>query len=400
MSRFAWSDEQVATLLACETDDDLRAAFPDKTIKNLRRRQQEFKKNLHIAVSREAEPRELISRDRKIARLEEEVRLLRRNYKAQTRETAGMDALVEAIYSVVPEMPKAIVPPKYKPKGKEIEDESAVLCLGDWHYGQVVDPEQNGGISAYNVVIARDRIRFTIDTAIKLATEKLQGYRFNNLYVFGLGDWVSGIIHKELEITNEIVIVEQILEVSNLLAEALLKLAMVFPHVHFVNVVGNHGRVEAKPYWDNKAINNYDYLVGKIVERQLAKQPNITFNLPKSFWALQEVENTRFLVTHGDSVKGWGGIPFYGLQRLYTKMRTLQQDYGADFHHIVCGHLHNPNEFTIVRHKMFINGALVGGDPFSIGAISAACDPVQLFFGVHPRRGITWRFPITSLDIN
>lgn len=399
--RFLWTDERKAVLMGCTTDAEMQAAFPDIPLDTLRRRKRFIKNESPVRVreeviTREVDPQEVVALHRKIARMEEETKSLRRNFKAQTRTTAGMDALVEAILETVPALPKAVIPAPYKPKGKEIEEESLVLCLGDWHYGAIVDPEENGGISVYNIDVARRRITFTVETAIKLATEKLQGYKFKRLHVFGLGDFVSGIIHKELEVNNEVNIVEQVLEVSNLLAEALLQLAMTFPEVRFAGVVGNHGRTEQKMYWDQKAVNNYDYMVYKIVERQLANQKNITFNCPKSFWAIEEVENTRFLVTHGDTVRGWGSIPFYGLQRLYTKMRTLQQDFGTDFHHVVCGHLHNPNEFTIVRHEMLINGALIGGDAFSIGAISAASDPVQLFFGVHPRKGITHRWRIKS----
>lgn len=406
-----WDEANINRLLNCQTDQELTAEFPGTPIETLKRRKRLItnsgaaptgtipEKVVIREEVREVDPKDYTAKDRKIARLEEEIRQTRKLYKSQTKQTAGMDALVEAIYEVVPALPQVIVPEPYITKGKEIEEESAVLCLGDWHYGQVVDPEENGGISVYNIDVAKRRIDFTVETAIKLATEKLQGYSFKTLHVFGLGDFVSGIIHDETVVNNEVNIVEQVLEVSNLLAEALLKLAMAFPEVQFAGVVGNHGRTEQKMYWNQKAANNYDYMVYKIVERQLANQPNISFNCPKSFWAIAEVENTKFLVTHGDTVRGWGSIPFYGLQRLYTKMRTLQQDFGADFHHVVCGHLHNPNQFTIVRHKMFINGALVGGDPYSIGAVSAASDPVQMFFGVHPRRGITWQWEINSSHI-
>lgn len=408
-----WNEETIARLLACDqSGDSLRAAFPDmklETLKRARRRYQEHQQPAPASatasapreevVYREIDPSDYTAKDRKIARLEEEARHIRKRYKSQTQTTAGMDALVAAIHETVPTMPPIVVPKPYIPSGDGIDTESLVLCLGDVHYGAVVDPEENGGISVYNTDVAQRRFEFTIDRAIKLATEKLQGYTYKRIHVFGLGDFVSGMIHKELEVTNERTIVEQVIEVSNLLAAGLLKLSMTFPEVRFAGVVGNHGRTEAKMYWDQKAINNYDYLVYKFVEKLLADQPNITFNVPKSFWAIEEVENTRFLVTHGDTVRGWGSIPFYGLQRLYTKMRTLQQDFGTDFHHVICGHLHNPNTFTIVRHKMMINGALIGGDAFSIGAVSAACDPIQLFFGVHPERGITHFWEINSSHI-
>lgn len=338
------------------------------------------------------------AKDRKIAKLTEEVTHLRKLYKSQTKQSAGMDSLVEAIYQVTPTI-KPVVHPQPVVLKDDMEEESLVLCLGDIHYGQIVDPDENGGISAYNTRIAKARFEFTIDTAIKLAQEKLANYHFRKLHVFALGDFVSGIIHDELKVNNEVNIVEQVLEISNIVAEGLMKLCMTFPEVKFTGVVGNHGRTEQAKYFDQKATNNYDYMVYKFLEKLMADQPNLEFYVPKSWFAVEKVENTTFFVTHGDTVKGWGSIPFYGLSRLYTKMRTLQQDFGVNFDHMVVGHIHNPNWFTIVRNKLFINGALVGGDSFSIGAVSAACDPVQFFFGVHPRRGITSFWEINSRDV-
>lgn len=393
-----WNPERDIVLLNCTSEEELIASFPGRTVESLTRRQRhlksaaELRKALPLTIEEESE------KDRVIQRLKDEITHIKRKYKSQTRESAGMDALVEAIYAVAPTMEAVPIPPRFVPN-PEVEEESLVLLLGDLHYGQVVDEEQTGGISVYSPDIARRRFQFTIDTAIKLALEKLDNYNFSKLHVFGLGDWVSGIIHDELLHNDEGGIVEQVLGAVDVLAEGLLKLCQEFPEVKFTGVVGNHGRVTQKMYWNAKAVNNYDWMVYKFLEKLLANQKNLSFNCPKSFWAIEQVENTRFLIEHGDTVRAWGSIPFYGLSRAYMKMRTLQEDYGISFEHMVVGHLHNPNIFTMVRRKMIINGALVGGDPFSIGAVSAACDPVQMMFGVHPKRGITHFWEINSKDV-
>lgn len=393
-----WNPEQDAILLECSSEEDFKKNFPGRSLASLQRRQRHLKSIVTIRKELPLTVEEESDKDRKIQRLQDEIAHIKRKYKFQTRESAGMDALVEAIYAVAPTMKPVQVPVPYEIVD-DVEEESLVLLLGDLHYGQVVDEEQTGGISVYSPDIARKRFEFTIDTAIKLAKEKLDNYHFTKLHVFGLGDWVSGVIHDELLHNDEGGIVEQVLGAVDILAAGILRLCMEFPEVKFTGVVGNHGRVTQKMYWNAKAVNNYDWMVYKFLEKLLADQPNLSFNCPKSFWAVEKVENTTFLIEHGDTVRSWGSIPFYGLSRAYMKMRTLQEDYGITFQHMVVGHLHNPNIFTMVRRKMIINGAFVGGDPFSIGAVSAACDPVQMMFGVHRRKGITHFWELNSKDV-
>jgi hypothetical protein len=425
MSTIRWTEDAIDRLLGCTTDDELMRAFPGRELVYLRRQQMAFraKRNAeqhssarqsrgNLALAPSDEPSEIPGfvgdeaeddeeaaleslKDRQISRLKDEINRLRRLYKAQTKDSAGIEALVGAIHDTVPTMRPVRVPRYVKP-APEIEEESLVLLLGDLHIGEVVDPEQTAGISVFNVDIARQRVRHTIDTAISIAKDKLSNYRFQKINVFLLGDLVSGIIHDELRVNDEVGIVGQCIEAVDIIAEAILKLCQVFPEVHVASVVGNHGRVSEEKYFKGKATNNYDYLVSKMLEKFLAAQSNLTWNIPKSFFTVETVENESFLLLHGDVVKSWMGIPFYGLQRAYLKWRALHADYGFPFKHMIVGHYHNPNMMSIIRYKLIINGCIKGGDEYSIGAISAACDPSQTLFGVHPRKGITHYWEINS----
>lgn len=215
-----------------------------------------------------------------------------------------------------------------------------------------------------------------------------------------LGDLVSGIIHDELKQNDEVGIVKQMLHAVDAIAEAILMLCQEFEEVRVTSVVGNHGRVSEKYYFKGKANNNFDYLVSKMLEKLTADQPNLSWNVPESFWAMEEVCGDTFFLSHGDFVRSWSGIPWYGLSRAYLKWRTLAADYGISFDHMVIGHFHNPNVFTMVRGMMFVNGSTKGGDEYAIGAISAACDPVQLLFGMNPtRRGPTSIWHVNSAHI-
>lgn len=338
-------------------------------------------------------------KDRKIVALQDEVRHLRRLYKEQTRQASGSETLLEAIYEILPTYEQVPVPPRLE-VGEELEVEELVLLLSDLHFGEVVDEAETGGIASFNLDIAKRRLDYTIDKAIVIAKEKQKGYHYRRMNVFLMGDLISGLIHDELRESNEVGVVQQMLYAVEVLTPQILRLCSEFPEVRVTSVVGNHGRVKEQYYFKGKANNNYDYLVSKMMEKLTLSQPNLTWNIPESFWAVEEVCGQKFLLMHGDAVKSWAGIPWYGLDRLYKKWRVLQDDYGLGFHHMCIGHFHNPNVFTVVRGKLFVNGSIKGGDEYAIGAISAACDPVQLMFGVNPTRwGHTTLWDINSAHV-
>jgi hypothetical protein len=396
-----WSAEEIVLLTSnlSASQESLEKLFKNRSWLSIRNKAYRlgWKKPDTTAVKQELPIEEKVKYDRKIALLEERVRELVKRYKQVSKESGKEDALIGAIYEVLPLMPPIQFPQPLTLKGG-VENESAVLLLGDFHFGEQFDEEEMGGISIYNMDVAERRFNAVIDRAIMLIKEKMLGYNIVDLYVFGLGDFVSGIIHDELVQNNEINIIQQVTEVVRIVGAGLLKLSQYF-NVHFVGVVGNHGRVTQKIYFQQKARNNYDYLCYIMMQRLYGSQERLTFTVPKAFWTIVEIENTRFMLQHGDTVKSWGGIPFYGLSRAYGKLRTLTQDYAGDFQHLVIGHYHNGNWMNYGKGKLIINGSLKGGDPFSVGAISAACDPSQYLFGVHRKHGITWTFEINVADI-
>lgn len=398
-----WTPEENETLLSCTNPDgsfNLELALTKFSHRETRPEtlSRRWRKLRQTAPAQQESEETFGGWHGKFLLLQEQHNQLRSKMREQSKRNASVEAMVEAIEETVPTRDPVPVPKPLKVNG-DVDTEDVVLCLGDFHYGEVVDPEETGGIAVYNIDVAQARLEHTIDTAIKMAKEKLRGgYHLPRLYVFGLGDWVSGIIHDELEISNEVQIVSQVLESGELLEEALLKLCQHFEEVIFVGVVGNHGRVKQERYFKGKAINNYDFLVYKMVAKALKNQPNLTMRIPKSFWHIEAVQGHRYLLMHGDVIRQWMGMPWYGMQREYLKWRALAESFVGGFDDLVIGHFHNPNIVTIQRDEIIVNGAFKGGDDYSLG-IGVACDPIQLMWGVHPRRGRTWTFQINSADI-
>ena len=176
---------------------------------------------------------------------------------------------------------------------------------------------------------------------------------------------------------------------------------------------------------------NWDYVMYKFIEKSMINYKNINFNLNKSWMQMATVQNKKFLLIHGDDIKSWGGLPFYGLQRAEGRYRSLLEQfktpneayaickpywdkcqknpddagaaleliqnimlYSKSFDYLVAGHYHIPATIpTGAGGKIILNGAFVGGDMYSLKNLQSAFPPVQKFFGVN-KKGVTWQYDL------
>jgi len=250
-----------------------------------------------------------VDKDGKIEYLESELKDYKRKYKDVTKEKAELDQLITALNDVADERNPVPVPSLPEKDGKTTE--SVIFMLGDIHMGEVVDVEATGGISSYNVRIADARMDYTTRKAISIVRDKLGGgYNFPKAHIFLLGDMVSGSIHEELEITNELTEIEAVFHVVDKLEETIEMFCQYFPEVQVDCIVGNHGRTKKKRFFKQRVKKDYDFMVYKILQRELSKQTNLEINVPLSYWTVVNVNGRNFFLTHGSQVRSWMGIPF------------------------------------------------------------------------------------------
>jgi hypothetical protein len=94
---------------------------------------------------------------------------------------------------------------------------------------------------------------------------------------------------------------EQITAGINLLAEH-------FDYVHIPCVVGNHGRRTRKPRMKLRAKDNFDWFLSKTLEQRFLDNKKVTFDVAEGADLLVDVQDTTYLLTHGDQARGGGGI--------------------------------------------------------------------------------------------
>lgn len=252
------------------------------------------------------------------------------------------------------------------PKGKA-QGGVPTLLLSDWHWGEVVDPNQIEGMNEFNIQIARERADRVINTALDSLFTHQSGLSYDGIVLALAGDMCSGTIHDELKNTNEMNMFECVLDLSAKLTGAILEMADNFPAVYIPAVVGNHGRTDKKVTCKNAVKDNYDWLLYNFVMRQvqakLGTNCNVTFDISDSLDLRYRVYGTRYLLTHGDRIKdstsNSGFFPSL-LEVSRRKQQRAVQSGAEPFDYLLCGHFHRLAAFGDV----IVNGSLKGYDEY------------------------------------
>lgn len=334
---------------------------------------------------------ECVQHDSEIARLQSRVTELKTKYEHAMADKHIEDMICERITEHIPLLPKVKAPTFVPRKGGKPED--VVALFSDYHIGEVVSQEETGGLNAYDFDIFSRRLQYHVDSIGGICFGKLTGYDFPVLHVLGLGDMVSGLIHDELVETADGTIMDWLIDGAYLFAQAFRQLAKEFPSVNIEWHFGNHGRLTGKVRYKRRWVN-FDYLLGHMIELHLSNQPNITFSNQKSFWSLVEVQNHHILALHGDNIRGWQGIPWYGINRAVGNLSALLAKTHPPFDLVTMAHFHQTGLLERMDCDVLINGSAIGGNEYSYGALFAGSRPRQTMFGVHPERGKTWQYDI------
>ncbi len=284
-------------------------------------------------------------------------------------------------------------PPKWlKKKGKK---GTGVVCtiLSDTHFDEVVRPEEIQHRNEYNRKIAVKRLETYFQKVILLTTDYITGIEYEGCVLFLGGDLFSGDIHEELSETNEDTILGSVIFWTEQLAAGINLLAEHFDYVHVPSVVGNHGRRTRKSRAKLRAKDNFDWLLSKTLEKQFEGHERVTFNVGEAADTFVQVQDTTYLLTHGDQAKGGGGIGgiWPPLMRMVARKRQ-----NAHFDYMVLGHFH---QLIMAPSSGFmLNGSLKGYDEYAAISNYPYEAPQQALWIDTPNKNVLWQTAITFED--
>lgn len=327
---------------------------------------------------------------------ERKIAALRKQVAAQSTELVGLRSVLGIKEGYAAANP---VPPKWaKPKKRHKKHAStAMLLFSDQHFDEVVDPAEVNGHNAYNRDIATLRCKRFFTKACEQA-DRLVDHEWEGCVLFSLGDMFSGIIHEELTETNEDTMQGSLLYWVPQIAAGVRMLADYFGKVHFVQVVGNHGRMGKKPRSKKRARDNWDWLAAQLVQSHFTEDDRITWDISSGADAVTPVYGTNIVATHGDRVSGGQGIGgiWPPMMRMVHKTRSAYAAQGINVDAVVLGHWH---QLVLAPTQGFaVNGSSKGWDEYAATHSFPPEPPAQGFLVCTPEYGITLTAPLFVAD--
>ena len=228
-------------------------------------------------------------------------------------------------------------------------DNDMIVLLSDLHIGATF----NSKFGKFDTDVARERMTELLNSVIEL--QKM--HNSENCYVLSLGDQISGIIHKTIQVTNRENVVEQVKIATELISNFCYSLSQHFNAVKLISVSGNHSRLTTNK--DNAMHDDrLDDLISWAVGLSLYNVENfhVVENDIDTSIAMFDIRGKTYVATHGD----YDGFNKGDTQKLVSMIRTFPEAWFT-------GHMHTIAVDEVNEIKMIRGGSLAGsGDDYTV----------------------------------
>lgn len=274
-------------------------------------------------------------------KLSDERTELRRLYREQARRESFMDVVKRAIAENVEPLAEQV-----HVGGFNYSENDLIISLTDIHTGIEID----NAFNKFNESILRKRF----NTYLQKILEVRERHNSQNCYVI-IGEVVSGIIHNNLRIENNLDLMQSFKLVATLISDFLTELSKYFNHVHVYINEGNHSRISPNKE-DNIQGENVDVLVPFYLKARLQLIENIFIheNEVMEEIAMFEVRGNIVMSAHGDNDK---------VSNVVQKFAMLF-DVKPDL--VYLGHRHTNAMETVYDTKVIQSGCLSGTDNYAL----------------------------------
>lgn len=335
-----------------------------------------------------------------LERTQTQLKIALQENKQIKKDNESAAAIRKEIYGLASAIPN---PPAWLAKKRPSGTPGVPMTVwSDWHFGEVVRRQEVGGVNEFNRAIAKKRIEKLIDKTLDLTLHHMVNPQYPGIVICLGGDMISGNIHEVLRETNDGSVQQSLLELQEHLISAISLMADKFGNVFVPCVVGNHGRMKAKPHAKGVVYENFEWNLYCQLERWFQTSPKYTdrvrFFVPEETDAYFTVLGHRFLLTHGNTLGVKGGDGIIGalgpIARGTFKVGRSEAQIGRDFDTIIMGHWHTyiPRGEAV---PAIVNGTLKGYDDFARLFLRVPYSrPSQALWFVHAEHGITAQWQV------
>lgn len=250
---------------------------------------------------------------------------------------------------------------------------SAILTLSDFHYGLVIEEFNN----EYNPIIFSERIT----QLYRKVCNYIDLNNVENLYVLGLGDYLSGIIHTTIRIENRESIIKQVMDISEMLAKLLYEFSK-YCNVYYYDVSDNHGRVFSNKD-ENLNNENFSLFVKWYLKARFEGHDRVFIceNEINEEIGLVTIYGRNYGFTHGHRDK---------ISDIVQNMSLMTKKF---FDAIFIAHSHHFEANEVHGTYVYMNGTLSGTDAYANNARRTS-NPSQNLFIINEKDGIECQYLI------
>lgn len=276
-----------------------------------------------------------------------------------------------------------IKPYKVKVKKRRGDEEIVALHCGDGHAGKIT--------KSFDEDVYLERMDTIFESTMVIVTLHRHMYPIRKLWIPNCGDNIQGENPYQGSKIGSVKMGarDQIAKLAlPAWAKLICRFRQEFEEVIFDGFAGNHGYERLAPETSRADLSLYDLLQAKIGDKK-----GITINIHENFGDIVTQWDWRFFVTHLDGIPSYSGIPYFGIDKA---LKSWYMQFGG-FDYALGGHFHQKElgkEVSAVLPDFLMCSTLVSDDNWALKKLKISSKPSQNIFGIHPRLGITWRYPV------
>ena len=271
----------------------------------------------------------------------------RTEYNRLLRREARKESYAEMVQRIVAESTKP-----YEFSGGSLNDfslneNSLLIHLTDIHTGIEIDNFYN----RFDEDVLVERFGKYLDKIREIQRQ----HGSENAYIV-IGEIVSGIIHNNLRLQNNLDLMEQFKIVSELISSLLVNLSCVFANIYVYTTPGNHSRISPRKE-DALDGENIDILLPFYLKAKMQNFENVHIedNSLDPEIAVFHIYDTLIMSAHGHK-----DSPANVVQN-FTMMFKVQPDI------VLLGHRHTNGMLTVFDTKVIQSGCVSGTDAYAVG---------------------------------
>ena len=296
--------------------------------------------------------------------------------KTLLRDEARLEQFKDDIQEAVSNL-KDLPKVKFTGKVDEKRKTEAVLLLSDLHLGVDCDNFYN----KYNSDIAAERLAHLVAHVINYC----KANNVETLNIVNLGDMIHGLIHTNARIDQQMDVISQVINASEIISEVVNELIKAAPNIVYRSCSDNHSRTVANKS-ENIERENFGRIIDWYLEERL-KNTDVKFVNDNLDYGL------------GRFVLGNGKVCCFSHGHEDVLNNVFQNYVGATksfVDYIFLGHFHTAKMKTFQNAKVFVNGSIVGTEEYALSKRFFS-DPEQLLLVFDNNNVITYNINLKEV---